>query len=127
MRRTGLHVTNALGTLVVDARTRQTLLAPSAKSLTTPPGDLVPPTPDDYECYGVKVSPGTPPFQPIASATLDDQFGAETVVVKKPLRLCNPANVDGRDPTAPSHATRLLCYQIKWHPGPPSRRPATRT
>ena len=67
-RRTGLHVTNALGTLVVDARTRQTLLAPSAKSLTAPPGDLVPPTPDDYECYGVKVSPGTQPFQPIASA-----------------------------------------------------------
>ncbi len=113
VRRTGLHVTNAFGTLVVDARTRQTLLAPSAKSLTAPPGDLVPPTPDYYECYGVKVSPGTQPFQPIASATLDDQFGAETVVVKKPLRLCNPANVDGRDPTAPSHATRLLCYQIK--------------
>ena len=36
-----------------------------------------------------------------------------TVDVKKPKFLCAPANKNGEDPGAPTHADHLMCYQVK--------------
>jgi hypothetical protein len=97
----------------VDAKKASHLLLPAAKSLSA-----TPPTPaafetDHFECYKVVASKGAPKFVAVPGVTLQDQFGALTVVVKKPRYLCNPVDKNGEDPTAPGHLAHLVCYQIK--------------
>jgi len=64
---------------------------------------------DHYKCYktrGARLSP--------RQVTLADQFTTETVTVRRPFRLCNPADKNGEgivDPT--SH---LMCYRISAQP-----------
>lgn len=41
-----------------------------------------------------------------------DQFGDSTITVRQPKRLCAPANKNGEDPTAPSHAGHLSSVTI---------------
>ena len=55
-----------------------------------------PPTPgalDRFHCYGVRAPRGAP-----RDVTLVDRFGATTVGVGEPRRVCNPANVAGIRP-----------------------------
>jgi hypothetical protein len=101
--------------LIVKAKKQQLLLVPAVKSLT---GPTPVPTPgafsiDHFECYNVSVVSGTPKFVQVLGVTLEDQFGAMTVDVKKPKYLCNPVNKNGEDPTAPTHLQHRMCYQIK--------------
>jgi hypothetical protein len=44
---------------------------------------------------------------------LDDQFGPGTVDVKRPLEVCNPADKNDEDPTAPGDPDHLVAYAIK--------------
>ena len=101
--------------LFVNARRPSYLLVPAAKSLTGPTPVPTPGTyaTDHFECYAVTVTRGTPKFVPQLGVAVGDQFGTMTVDVKRPSYLCNPADKQSEDPTAPSHIDHLMCYKTK--------------
>lgn len=68
-----------------------------------PPGGT---TIDPVQCYEIHRSPFDHPV------TLDDALGASTVVVQRAKRICAPADVNGADPTAPSHPGHYTYYTI---------------
>jgi cysteine-rich repeat protein len=107
-------VTNQFGALVVDVIKPVRLLVPSATSLIGRPPAPINPTVDNFKCHRIRVSRGTPKFTPIRGVTtIADQFGTVTVDVTKPTMLCVPVNVNNEDPGAETHATDLMCYQVK--------------
>ena len=64
------------------------------------------------ECYSIKAA------QPFTSrtVTVETQFGVHTAVeVKKPIRLCLPADKTGPgvDPLPPTAVPHFLCYKVK--------------
>jgi hypothetical protein len=66
------------------------------------------------ECYSIKPAAG----QRFEQRTVDveTQFGVHTaVVVKKPIRLCLPADKTGPgvDPLPPTAVPHFLCYKVK--------------
>jgi len=44
--------------------------------------------------------------------SLADQFGTRTVTVNAPKRICNPANVNNEDPSAPNDPGHLVAYNL---------------
>jgi len=97
--------------LMVDAVKPDRLLVPTAKNLTGPPAPLGSTEVDHYACYTVRLSAGAPKWTPILGVRVDDQLtaGQRVVDLKKPSRLCVPANKNGegmQDPDA-----HLMCYQ----------------
>ncbi len=107
------EIVDQFGTLSLDMRKPLTLQVPTAKSHTATPAEPVGPALDHFQCYKVKTSKGTAKFVPRPGVTLQDQFGAMTVLVKRPRRLCVPADKNGESPGAENHPDHLLCYQIK--------------
>ncbi len=67
----------------------------------------LPVTLDHYKCYKIKKQ--STPFP--ATASLQDQFGNESVEIKKAFLWCNPVSTNG-SPINDS-ADHLLCYKIK--------------
>jgi hypothetical protein len=80
-------------------------------------GAQSPPPLDHFQCYQSKTASGTAHFVPIPYLVTIDRFGEWRYSVSKPTELCAPANVEGSDATAPSHAEHLESYQIKRVPG----------
>ncbi len=66
---------------------------------------------DNFECYNAATPNGSPRFEPVPNVTLEDQFGASVVDVKRPVRLCVPASRDGENPAAADHPLALMCYK----------------
>lgn len=113
VKQVNIEVTNALGTTWVDAKKPDLGMAPSAGDLVSPPASPAPPDPDYFSCYKVGKTKGTPKFAPVIGVTIEDQLGVLTVDIKKPIRLCNPANLNGLTPGSPDHPNHLLCYQVR--------------
>ena len=65
------------------------------------------------------ITPGDAKFAPVFGIPSEDAFGALTIDVARPTRLCSPVDVNGADPTAPGHAGQLLCFQIRTSSGTP--------
>jgi len=65
---------------------------------------------DRLNCYKVGDSKN-PAFVPRPGVAVADQFGTQTVDVKKPYLLCAPADVDGSGIGDP--ATHVCCYKLK--------------
>ncbi len=86
-------------------------------TLVSEAGAQTPPPLDHFQCYQAKTASGTAKFAPIPNLVTSDRFGEWLFTVSKPAELCPPANVEGSDPTAPSHAEHLESYQIKRVPG----------
>ncbi len=63
---------------------------------------------DHFQCYDLPRP--RPPV--IEGVSLVDRFGA-TVGNLQSQRICNPANANGSDPTAPAHPAHFLGYQIR--------------
>ncbi len=89
----------------------------TAEATTTPtptatftPSPPTPRPPRHFQCYGVQAEP---PTQRISGVSLTDQFGATTMTVDRPRRICNPADKNGEDPTAPDDPDHLVGYAIK--------------
>jgi len=101
--------------LFVNARRPSYLLVPAAKSLTGPTPVPTPGTyaTDHFECYAVTVTRGTPKFRAAARRLRRRSVRTMTVDVKRPAYLCNPADKQSEDPTAPSHIDHLMCYKTK--------------
>jgi hypothetical protein len=106
------RIVNQFGTRDLDVIRPQRMLVPSYKSESTPPP---PPqfTTDHFKCYRVRRSKESAPFTEIGPVKVDDQFGTWTVTLRRPVRLCAPADKSGEDPTAPSHPNHLLCYKVR--------------
>ena len=66
---------------------------------------------DDFLCDQVKVSPGSPKFQPVTGVPLVTPFDDVVVDVAKPLRLCLPADKNASGVL--DEATHLEAYQAK--------------
>jgi hypothetical protein len=115
-----LHeIVNRFGTLKLRVRSESRLLSPTSTALGTGGVAAIGGTGvDNFKCYDAKVAraaTGAPPFpvfHPVA-VTLADQFGTRVFNVKKPRRFCAPADVAGAHPAAPTHATYLVCYQMR--------------
>jgi len=110
-KRVGIEVTNVFGSLTLDAKRPDLHLVPTTGSVAGPPAAPVAPDPDAFACYSVTTSRGTSKFTPVPAVALEDRFGSYTVGLKKPTRLCTPADVGGANPGAPGHPQHLLCYQ----------------
>jgi CSLREA domain-containing protein len=65
-----------------------------------------------FLCYDVHDGP----FPAIPGLAVTDQFGASTVTVRRPKRLCNPADKNGEDPGAEQARDHLVGYQIRQTP-----------
>ena len=60
----------------------------------------------------MKRAKGQPRFTKL-NVSVADQFETVGITLVKPYRLCVPANKNGEDPGAPTHAGLLLCYRSK--------------
>ena len=106
-------ITNQFGTIDVRVRKPERLLVPASKDLDNP---AVPPSSspvDHFNCYKIKVLGKFTKFQ----VTVEDQFitPAEVFDVKKPMRLCAPAEKkhDGNTFVVTNEIDHLLCYKVQ--------------
>ena len=113
-RMLGATLVLAAGVLALD---RGIPFIGTPSSLVSEAGAQVPPPLDHFQCYLSKTASGTAHFLAIPYLVTSDQFGEWRFTVVKPTNLCTPANVEGSDPTAPSHTEHLESYQIKRVPG----------
>ena len=115
--------------LVVDTIKPDRLLVPTAKDLNNPvdPPDNDAHSVDHYKCYKVKVTPGTPKFEPILGVKVEDQFieaqsgQPKLFDLKKPTTLCTPVRkeVDGEITEIKNPDIHLMCYQANPAKGQP--------
>ena len=108
----GETVTDRFGSLTLDVLKPIGVTVPSAVNDTATPAAPSHPAVDGMQCYKIKVSKGTAKFVAVPAVALVDHFGAKTVTVQKPTRLCAPANLDGLEQDAETHAGHLLCYKV---------------
>src|SRR5207249_4259999 len=116
LKRPGNKMANQLAphpVLFLDAIKPDLLLVPTAKSLSSPPGQPGPNTVNHYKCYKTRVTSGTPPFPKGVQVTVADQFRptAGTFDVKKPKHLCTPVSKNGEP--VPNPDAYLVCYLAK--------------
>jgi len=67
---------------------------------------------DHFQCYDVHNTSTAP----IGTVTAIDEFGpasGATLALDRPKRLCNPADKNGEDPTAPDDLDHLVGYKIR--------------
>ncbi len=110
LKQTGLMVTDRFGTLTLDTMKSDRLLVPAASRLGAPapePGDAL----DHFKCYKVKTTKGTPKFAKNTRVDVVDGFESRAYELKRPSRLCLPANPNGEGIV--NDADRLLCYRAK--------------
>jgi hypothetical protein len=94
----------------------RTATPPPTPTLTIPlptltPGPTATSTPDPLnhmQCYEAHA-----PNQPINGVSLVDRFGPSTVNLIEVRRLCNPADKNNEDPTAPTDPDHLTGYRLK--------------
>jgi hypothetical protein len=112
--RTSLRLDNQFGTVFLNTVRPEELLVPTAKDLDSPPPlpDPAQHAVDHYACYKVKLTPGTLPVPAGLSVTIADQFTtpANLYLVKKPTRLCAPAD---KNDEGVRHAEHLVCYTLR--------------
>ncbi len=89
------------------------VVTPTATSTAsvTPTPTPTPTAPLHFSCYEAHHGP----FQK-QTVSLVDEFGATTGTVNTPKRLCNPADKNHEDPTAPTNPNHLLAYKVRLSP-----------
>src|SRR5439155_10197859 len=107
--------------LFIDTVKRYLLLVPTNKDLNNDPAE-----PDNnaigvdhYKCYRVKVTAGTPKFQPV-TVPLTDQFIGNTpksLVLRKMRHLCAPVSKNGE--VVKNANIHLACFLTKLATGQP--------
>jgi hypothetical protein len=72
---------------------------------------------DHFACYDATVAkaprgePPLPEFTEVRVAVADGFGETRLYDLTKPTKLCNPADKNGEDPSAPSHPGLLVCYR----------------
>lgn len=105
-RRTGVRVADQFGTFVLDVVKPDLLLVPSAKSHDSTPPQPTAPAVDHFKCYKTARARGR-----VDAVTVQDQFGTLTVDLRKPVRLCIPADKNGEG--IQDAAALLLCHKAR--------------
>ena len=77
-----------------------------AATPTSTPGPIL----DHFQCYDVHAQAGG---TAVSAVTLVDRFGTTTMSAMEPRRVCNPADEDGADPSAPAHAAHLVSHDLR--------------
>jgi hypothetical protein len=95
-------------------------LVPTSKVVGTGGNTTPPPRGlDHFKCYKIapakapKGQPAFPKFTPIANVKVADQFETRFFDLKALKHLCNPADKNGEDASAPAHIDHLVCYLAK--------------
>jgi len=125
-----VSVTNQFGTAQLVTGQPQGLCLPTWKSLTGPPNKtpIQPPKLSHFTCYPVDYAPGSPPYQPPANITLQDQFSPSPVSVQvgSPVELCVPTTktvipTKGKKKVYKmiNPKAHLLCFEVTPTPFPP--------
>jgi hypothetical protein len=99
------EVNDQFGRHSLDIVKPDILMVPSVKNIGTPPTPA-PPAISHFQCYRVKLSRVRE-----RDVNVVDQFGALTVDVLRPLRLCTPVEKNG-EPVLDA-VDQLMCYQIR--------------
>ncbi len=113
------QIHNQLGTLKLKVTALDGFLGPAAAVKGTGGiGPLVNPGAPHFQCYKAAIAKaprGSTPFPTFTPRTISvvDDFGTFSVVLVKPTRLCNPADKNGEDPSAPASPGHLVCYAAK--------------
>ncbi len=71
------------------------------------------PARDHFACYRVRRERGSGGRRGVVRVEVRDTDAIRTLEIRKPERLCVPANVRGNDPTAPKHGLDLLCFDAR--------------
>ena len=119
-RRTGVTVAHQFGTFVFDVVKPDRLLVPSAKSHDATPPAPTAPAVDPFKCYKVARAHGR-----VDAVKVADQFGTLMLDLRKPVRLCIPADMDGAG--IQDAAALLLCHQARVRRGSPRFSPPAGT
>ncbi|HEY2389441.1 MAG TPA: thrombospondin type 3 repeat-containing protein, partial [Candidatus Binatia bacterium] len=64
---------------------------------------------DQFQCYDA----GARGSQVVHGVKLVDRYSTSTVDLVEPKRVCNPADLNGDDPDAPTHEQHLVAYRIR--------------
>ncbi len=105
-------VSNQFGTILVDIVRPELMLLPTAKSLSGSPSPLPPDALNHFKCYRVKRAK----FR-TTGLVVEDQLGTYLVDIKKPFRLCVPADKNGEGTIEPPDS--LMCYKARNFPKRP--------
>ena len=97
---------------------------PVTPTPTDPPGATVTATPaatpttgpplpfGSFRCYSAHVKKYTAAFKPVRSVNFVDRFGPLPRNIGAPGRVCNPADMNGQDPTALTQPDHLTGYRL---------------
>ncbi len=113
-------VVDDLGQLSIDTNKPDRLLVPTASDTQAP---ILPPDPeshavDAYQCYRVRVTPGTASLPSRLRVSVVDELNQPAIVeVRKPTRLCLPVSLAGAPVKNPFG--HLMCYKVKRASGQP--------
>ena len=80
----------------------------TATSTATPSPTVSPSPSRHFQCYEIH----RPPLN-MSGVSLVDALGPSTVTIKRPKRICAPADKNGEDPTAPTDPGHLTSYTLK--------------
>ncbi len=105
------QVTNQFGSITLTVIKPDRLLVPTSKSLTGTPPTPTAPLFGHFKCYRVRGAK----FRS-AGISVEDQFGVLTEDIKKPFRLCAPADKNSEGTVA---TPDLLCYKVRESAGTP--------
>lgn len=120
-KRKGVEVANLLGNQTLDLKKADLLLLPAAKDLTAPVAPLAAPGVDAFHCWRAKYAKGGHRAPKNRPTQVGDQLGLAQYTLKKPTRLCLPADVDGASPGAEADPVALVCFKAKAKPRPSGR------
>src|SRR5262249_6321007 len=110
------RVADAFGPLSLAGGSPRRLMAPTTNAAaSTPAVNQL----DQFQCYEVSRSHGAPHFQKQSGIRITTALETATIALRKPLRLCLPADVDGSAPSAPTDPGLLLCYEVDPQGGVP--------
>ncbi len=67
---------------------------------------------DHFQCHLVKRLPGAPTPIPAPPFSVEDRYGTREASLKGVTALCNPADKNHEDSTAPTHPEHLTAYRL---------------
>jgi hypothetical protein len=93
----------------VTAATATRTGTPAATPTTGPPPPF-----GSFRCYSAHATKNTTPFSPVFGTSLVDRFATLSGDVRHPVRICNPASVNGQaPPVAPAQPDHLTGYKLR--------------
>lgn len=103
-------VVDELGAHALQVQRPDTLLVPSSKVLGSGGAPPYAGSIRHYTCHRARQSGFVPPA---AGVDVGDQFRSATYQIRRPARLCMPADKSGEDPSAPDDPVVLVCYRVR--------------